>query len=66
MKRTKPYAADATGRSTGEMVMTACVMSVLLMPMKMPAAMTQPTMSRWSVGSVAISARSMAKRVKAA
>jgi hypothetical protein len=37
---TKPYAADATWRSTGETSMTACVVSVLLIPISTPAAMT--------------------------
>jgi hypothetical protein len=32
MNRRNPYAADATGRSTGETSMTACVVSVLLIP----------------------------------
>ena len=36
MNRTKPYAAEATGRSTGETSMTAWVVRVLLMPMKRP------------------------------
>jgi len=29
MNRTKLYAAEATGRSTGEKVITACVLTVL-------------------------------------
>ena len=40
MNRTKPYADDATGRSTGETSMTAWVVRVLLMPMKAPVTMT--------------------------
>ncbi len=40
MKRRKPYAEEATGRSTGETSMTAWVVRVLLMPMKAPLTMT--------------------------
>ena len=40
MNRTKPYADEATGRSTGETSMTAWVVSVLLMPMNAPLTMT--------------------------
>ena len=40
MNRTKPYADDATDRSTGETSMTAWVVSVLLMPMNAPLTMT--------------------------
>ena len=36
MNRTNPYAAEATGRSTGETIITAWVVSVLLMPMNAP------------------------------
>ena len=42
MNRTNPYADEATGRSTGETSMTACVVSVLLMPMKAPLTTTAP------------------------
>ncbi len=40
MKRRKPYAEEATGRSTGETSMTAWVVRVLLMPMKAPLTTT--------------------------
>src|SRR3984885_4573384 len=40
MNRTKLYADEATGRSTGETVITAWVVTVLLMPMKIPDAIT--------------------------
>src|ERR1700683_3929120 len=40
MNRTKLYAAGATGFSTGETVITAWVVIVLLTPMKIPDAMT--------------------------
>jgi hypothetical protein len=39
MKRTKPYVAEATGRGTGAMLITAVVTRVLLLPMKIPDAM---------------------------
>ncbi len=42
MNRTKPYAEEATGRSTGETSMTAWVVRVLLMPMNAPLTMTAP------------------------
>ena len=59
--RTKEYAADATGRSTGAAPITASVMTVLLMPRKAPATITPTTSTaRWSV-QIAIAARSSAK-----
>ena len=39
-KRTKLYAADATGRATGADSITACVMSVFVIPRNAPATMT--------------------------
>ena len=41
MNRTKPYVAEATGRSTGATLITAWVTSVLLMPRNAPATMTR-------------------------
>ena len=43
MKRTKPYAADATGRSTGATSMTAWVVRVLFTPIMAPATTTHTT-----------------------
>ena len=40
-KRTKLYAADATGRWTGADSMTTCVISVFVTPRNVPATMTQ-------------------------
>ena len=40
MNRTKPYAADATGRSTGATSITAWVVRVLFTPMIAPATIT--------------------------
>ncbi len=42
MKRTKPYVAEATDRSTGAMLMTAVVTRVLLRPTTIPDAMVAP------------------------
>ena len=42
-KRTKEYAADATGRSTGAAPITASVIRVLLMPRNAPATMMPTT-----------------------
>ena len=66
MKRTNPYAADATGRSTGATIITAWVVSVLLMPMKMPEMITHSTRTVRLVGNIAMIARSTANRVSAA
>jgi len=43
MNRMKPYAAEATGRSTGDTSMTACVVSVLFTPIIAPGAITATT-----------------------
>src|SRR5690625_2085205 len=66
MNRTKLYAADATGRSTGATNMTACVVSVLLMPIKMPAATTVAMSTASTSVHIAMTARSTANRPKAA
>ena len=65
MNRTNPYAADATGRSTGDTIITAWVVSVLLMPMKMPAMITAVTSTTRVSGQIAMTARSIAKSVSA-
>ena len=54
MNRTKLYAAEATGRSTGETVITAWVVTVLLMPMKIPDAMTAGMSTALSVVQIAM------------
>src|SRR6185437_882134 len=41
MNRTNEYAAEATGRSTGDTVITAWVVTVLFTPQTMPEAMTR-------------------------
>ncbi len=61
MKRRKPYAEEATGRSTGETSMTAWVVRVLLMPMNAPLTMTA-TMTTVGVATpAAITAITMAR-----
>ncbi len=62
-KRTKEYAAEATGRSTGAAPMTASVMTVLLMPRNAPATITPTTRTVLSSVQIAIAARSSAKSV---
>jgi hypothetical protein len=61
MKRTKLYAAEATGRSTGETVITAWVVTVLLMPMKMPDAITAGMSTALSVVQIAMTSFSRAR-----
>ncbi len=56
MNRTNPYAADATGRSTGETIMTACVVTVLFTPMKTPATITATTSTVCEFTKIAITA----------
>ena len=58
MKRTKPYVADATGRSTGAMLMTAVVTSVLFTPMNAPATITATITTSGCPGKIPIAARS--------
>src|SRR3984957_17382138 len=41
MNRTNEYAAEATGRSTGETVITAWVVTVLFTPQTMPETITR-------------------------
>ena len=50
MNRMKPYAADATGRSTGETSMTAWVVRVLFTPIIAPATITHTTITVRVVG----------------
>ena len=64
MKRMKPYDADATGRSTGDTVITACVVIVLFVPMKMPERITATivTVREWM--KIPITSTSIAKSAR--
>ena len=64
MNRTNPYVAEATGRSTGETIITAWVTSVLLMPRKTPATITATMTTTRLVVDMAIRARSRASSTK--
>src|SRR4051812_16538262 len=63
-KRTKEYAAEATGRSTGAAPITAWVITVLLMPRKAPATITPSTSTAFESVHTAIATRSRAKRLR--
>ncbi len=65
-KRTKEYAADATGRSTGAAPITASVIRVLLMPRNAPATMIPITRASFESVSTAIAARSTANSTREA
>ena len=60
LKRTKEYAADATGRSTGAAPMTASVITVLLTPRNAPATITPTTSTVRESVQIAMAARSSA------
>ena len=61
MNRTNEYAAEATGRSTGETVMTACVVTVLFTPQKMPERITRMISTGLSSVQIAMPSVSSAK-----
>src|ERR1700722_17439008 len=54
MNRTKLYAAEATGRSAGETVITASGVAVLLIPVEIPDAMTAGMSPALSVVQIAM------------
>src|SRR3954447_12254168 len=62
--RTNEYADDATDRSTGAAPMTACVITVLLIPRNAPATTTPMTSAVRESVQIAIAARSRANRVR--
>src|ERR1700678_677933 len=62
MNRTNPYAADATGRATGETVITAWVVIVLFTPMNTPETITATMSPRRSVVHTPITATTTAKQ----
>ncbi len=64
MNRTKLYAAEATGRSTGETVITAWVVTVLLIPMKMPDTITAGMSTALSVVQIAMTSTTAANAAR--
>src|ERR1700685_2092714 len=64
MNRTNPYAADATGFSTGETSMTAWVVRVLLSPTKAPETMTATMSVAFDEVKAAMTTRSRASRAR--
>jgi hypothetical protein len=65
-KRTNPYAAEATGLSTEDTIITAWVVNVLLIPMKIPAVITATTRTVRLLTKIEMTARSAAKNSRAA
>ena len=64
MNRTKLYAAEATGFSTGETVITAWVVMVLLIPMKTPEMITAGISTARSVVQIAMTSTTSANAAR--